>query len=221
MLLKQRSEQNLTCKAEDFLFGSSWIWIQLLTVILWSLATLSLSICVYSDAQGLALRNQPSWLMMRMNLCDVDELLRVWIWLNFHVLVCMGLFACSWLYTGCQRRHIGGNWHGYLCCVLCERQRQKVWLAVSGTNSRSTSPLFLWEWQAYTESCFSVKALSQQHSWLTANLLRNHFTPEVISLFCKKGLGTTFSSQFLFEGFIFQTLNCCLELTRLWNVNGA
>lgn len=51
---------------------------------------------------------------------------------------------------------------------------------------RATSPLFLWGWQAYTESCPDVTASSQQYNWLTLLICFTAFPIHELSFLYRK-----------------------------------
>lgn len=84
---------------------------------------------------------------------------------------------------------------------------------------RATSPLSLWEWQAYTESCPGVTASSQLHNWLTLLIcfysLSNPWI--IIPLYKKDWYHKTVTSILFFSPCL--TVKSCIELTCLYAVN--
>lgn len=60
-----------------------------------------------------------------VSMCDVYELYRGQECEFVHVYICMSHCVCDAQRVldcpPCQRKHIGGNWRSYLCCILCER----------------------------------------------------------------------------------------------------
>lgn len=83
---------------------------------------------------------------------------------------------------------------------------------------RATSPIFLWEWQAYTESCPGVTAMSQQHNWLTLLICSTAFPIHELSFFFLKNdrqhKTVTSISYFFFSlsMLFFYAVKCCFEL---------
>lgn len=188
-----------------WVLGASWICIPLFNShFLESRHPLSSHLCVYRDTQSLALWNQSSWLMMRMWVCVTCRSCRERVNASLHTctFACLTacVCACVWFFSVyltvlTARESILvpiGIVTPVVSCVSVSSRRFD-WLSVA--LCRATSPLFLWEWQAYTESCPGVTALSQQHNWLTLLICSTAFPIHELSFLFTKRMGTTKQSH--------------------------
>lgn len=216
-----------------WVLGASWICIALFNSdFLESRHPLSSHLCVYSDTQSLAHWNQSSWLMMRM-----------WVWvtcmsctegvnvsLRTCAFACLTVCVCVWFFSVyftvlTARSSILvaiGIVISVVSCVSVSSIRLD-WPSVA--LCRATSSLFLWEWQAYTESCPGVTASSQQHNWWTLLIFSTAFPIHELSFLFTKRTGTTKQSHpfyslffnffffYCFEYVLFYIVKCYLELT--------
>lgn len=175
-----------------WVLGASWICIPLFNSnFLEPCHPLSSHLCVYSDTQSLALWNQSSWLMMRMWVCvtcvscteGVSVSLRMRAFARLTVGVCV--FFSVTILTARENILVAiGIVTSVVSCVSVSSRRFD-WPSVA--LCRATSSLFLWEWQAYTESCPGVTALSQQHNWLTLLICSTAFPIHELSFLFTKG----------------------------------
>lgn len=225
MLLKLRSTV-IDLQNSWFLrvLGTNWICLPLSNSnFLESCHPLSSHLCVYSDTRSLALRNQSSWLVMSM--CDMYEMYRACECEFVPMYICMShcVFFSVYLIELTARESIlvAIGIISSVVSYVSVSSRRFHWLSVA--LCRATFPLFLWEWQAYTEICPGVTASSQQHNWLTLLIGSTAFPIHELSfLFTKKwwipqNSHINFILFFLSKYVIFYAVKCCFELICLYN----
>lgn len=187
-----------------WVLGASWICISLFNSNFQeSRHPLSSHLCVYSDTQSLALWNQSSWLMMRLWVCVTCmsgmEGASVSLWMCTFACLTVRVWEIFSVYLTVliARESILvpiGIATSVVSCVSVSSRRFD-WPSVA--LCRATSPLFLWEWQAYTESCPGVTASSQRHNWLTPLICSTAFPIHELSFLFTKRMGSTKHIHFI------------------------
>lgn len=133
-----------------------------------------------------------------------------------HVSLCVWFFffpVCTWLSWLPDKAYWSrfGIVASVVSCVSVSSRRFD-WPSVA--LCRATSPLFLWEWRAYTESCPGVTASSQQHNWLTLLNCCAAFPIHELSFRFTERTGSTKQSH-PFSSFFFLSFECYFLYCKL------
>lgn len=175
------------------MLGTNWICLPLFNSnFLESCHPLSSHLCVYSDTRSLALQNQSSWLVMSM--CDMYEMFWACECEFVHMYICMShcVFFSVYLIELTARESIlvAIGIISSVVSYVSVSSRRFHWPSVA--LCRATFPLFLWEWQAYTEICPGVTAIEPTALLInTANWLHSLSNSWIIFSLYKKMMDTT------------------------------